>query len=100
GKVHQGFLDAFLAAWGRDSNDSTPLRDRVKNRGNKKIWIAGHSLGGALAQLCAAHVDLLGIPVEAVYTFGQPRVGDETFAKNMHDKLGKRTYRLVNDRDI
>lgn len=40
------------------------------------------------------------IPVQGVYTFGQPRVGNNDFAAAVHAKLGSGIFRFVNDRDI
>jgi triacylglycerol lipase len=81
GKVHTGFYEALDV-----------------------VWRAGHSLGGALAELCAARAcfdpRITSIPIEAVYTFGQPRVGDSEFATLLHDKMGVSVHRFVNDRDI
>lgn len=44
---------------------------------NLKIYICGHSLGGALALLCLAKFTFSESPrhITAVYTFGQPPVG-------------------------
>ena len=65
------------------------------------MWIAGHSLGGAIAELCAAQAWFVShVPIQGVYTFGQPRVGDDAFAKIVHDALGLRIVRFVNDQDI
>ena len=77
------------------------LPRRLLNRGNKTIWITGHSLGGALAELCAAQALFVSkIPVQGVYTFGQPRVGSNDFAAAVNAKLGSGIFRFVNDRDI
>src|SRR5262249_21160400 len=46
----------------------------------KPLWIAGHSLGGALAVLAARDLALHGFPVLGVHTFGGPRAGDAAFA--------------------
>ena len=40
------------------------------------------------------------IPVQGVYTFGQPRVGNKDFAAAVNEKLGSGIFRFVNDRDI
>jgi triacylglycerol lipase len=100
GKVHKGFYDALTVAW----NQSQVLPRRLVNRGNRTVWITGHSLGGALAELCAARASfdsaITSIPIQGVYTFGQPRVGDNEFAALLHERLGARTFRFVNDRDI
>ena len=101
GKVHKGFYHALEAVW-RDGGDTLPKR--LARHGNRRVWITGHSLGGALAELCAARASfdpaITSIPIQAVYTFGQPRVGDNEFAELLHDKMGVSVFRFVNDRDI
>jgi len=100
GKVHKGFYEALRVVWG----DGHVLPRRLVGRGNRTVWITGHSLGGALAELCAARAcfdpAITSIAIQGVYTFGQPRVGDDAFAALLHQKLGARTFRFVNDRDI
>jgi len=47
------------------------------------FFITGHSLGGALASICAMDLIVSGqIPAERlmIYTLGQPRVGDPAWA--------------------
>uniref|UniRef100_A0A0E0KYM0 Fungal lipase-type domain-containing protein n=1 Tax=Oryza punctata TaxID=4537 RepID=A0A0E0KYM0_ORYPU len=61
------------------------LRDQLRRHPNARVVVTGHSLGGALA---AAFPALLAFHGEAdvvsrlaaVHTYGQPRVGDATFA--------------------
>jgi triacylglycerol lipase len=101
GEVHDGFYGAFRKVWGVALPKGEVLPKRLVNRGNKTIWITGHSLGGALAELCAAQAMFVSkIPVQGVYTFGQPRVGNKDFANAVNEKLGSGIYRFVNDRDI
>jgi hypothetical protein len=87
GYVHEGFKCALDAVWGE-------LRDELLEHGRQRrsIWMTGHSLGAALATLAA---DRLG-GVQALYTFGSPRVGDRAFADDFHVP----TYRFVHHRDI
>ena len=65
-----------------------------------KVVVVGHSLGGALAALCAsrlAHdpdVTRLGAQVECV-TFGQPRVGDGEWAARVDERTPRLTYTRV-----
>lgn len=73
GRVHSGFLQGFAAV--------VPHLDAVLGEGpsDAPVWLTGHSLGGALATLAAAH---LGLPrVQGLYTLGTPRVGDLAFAR-------------------
>jgi triacylglycerol lipase len=101
GKVHSGFYNALRNVWGVTLPNGEVLPRRLVNRGSKTIWITGHSLGGALAELCAAQALFVSrIPVQGVYTFGQPRVGTKDFADAVNAKLGSGIFRFVNDRDI
>jgi len=73
-KVHEGFWAAF------DQVRSDVL-DEVQEQGSagQKVWVTGHSLGGAQALLAASTLRNEGIPVQGLYTYGSPRVGNETF---------------------
>lgn len=102
GAIHGGILKAFLSI-------SDQLTDALFKLPPKPLFVTGHSLGGALAQLCAVACQKLNIPVRAVYTFGQPRVGDADWARAygprlkfdpMGSTLGARTFRVVNEEDI
>lgn len=67
----------------------------------KKLFITGHSLGAALAILCAADVaanSSLKTKPE-LNTFAGPRVGDSEFAENFDDKI-KVCNRIVNFLDV
>jgi triacylglycerol lipase len=72
GRVHSGFAKAF-AEVASDFDNIVQAR-----RPGQRLWLAGHSLGGALATLAAAHVGPDG--VHGLYTYGCPRVGDAAFA--------------------
>lgn len=87
GKVHRGFMDALNEVW----PELLPYLSMLDGKGFK-IWITGHSLGGALAALCGA---LYG-KVQGVYTYGSPWVGDEDFKEHVN----VRVYRIVNGEDI
>jgi len=49
-----------------------------------QVFVTGHSLGAAVAVHCAAELGAsshsLGYPIDGVYTYGQPRVGNQAFA--------------------
>lgn len=98
GNVHQGFATALAPLL----RGVLPELNRIV-RSDRPIWITGHSLGGALAMLAAAFIiHVFPGRIGAVYTFGQPRVGDAGFSKAFDNarELAAATYRCVNDRDI
>lgn len=95
GKVHLGFRAAFDAI-----KDAVGKRAQDFQSVGLPIYIAGHSLGGALAVLAAAAVIDQKIPIGGLYTFGQPRVGNAGFEKHYFPTLEKRYYRFTNGQDI
>jgi hypothetical protein len=101
--VHHGFEAEFALAWPKVE---ATLKTYGAFGGTAPLFITGHSLGGALAMLAAAHIldRNLVKPTEAayvaaLYTYGQPRVGDPTFADRVAQLLPGRYFRAVNNRD-
>ena len=94
-RVHEGFQDAFHAA-------ALRIGEIIgRERGDRQVWLTGHSLGGALAVLLAATLLESGIPVTGLYTFGAPRVGDTAFASQLNEGLeGAAHWRVVNEGDV
>jgi triacylglycerol lipase len=92
GHVHQGFHIALMEAW------VTVLKKLARLRtSGQLLWIAGHSLGGALATLAARRLELdQGERPSAVFTYGAPRVFDPSAARRFRAVL----YRFVNRTDI
>ncbi|WVZ73496.1 hypothetical protein U9M48_021796 [Paspalum notatum var. saurae] len=126
GKVHGGFMKALgmqqRGGWprdiGGDAHQRPPfayyairetLRRFLSENAGARFVVAGHSLGGALAVLfptvLALHrEDALLRRLEGVYTFGQPRVGDEKLGRFMDTYLnrpsGSRYFRFVYCNDV
>ena len=87
GYVHDGFQDELDKVWDRIQNHMSIYFK------NHKLFICGHSLGGAMATVCASRmVD----KVDALFTYGSPRVGSNDFV----DALHVLHYRHVNNNDI
>jgi hypothetical protein len=80
GKVHKGFLQSLQYA-----GFLTELVDIIKDNGGatKKIWITGHSLGGAMAQLFAYLLYKQKITPWSVYVYNSPHPGDEVFSAEL-----------------
>ncbi|MBN2984962.1 MULTISPECIES: lipase family protein [Cohnella] len=93
GQTHQGFTQIYRSARAQIVAALKRLPP------DKPIYATGHSLGGALATLCA--LDLAsrseGRP-PTVYTYGAPRVGDPAFVKAFNGKV-KTSFRIANPFD-
>jgi triacylglycerol lipase len=99
-QVHRGFLedfDALNVAVVNQVRRSLATFERVSP--HPKIYITGHSLGGALAILCALEFSRQKLSPAAVITFGQPRVGNATFRDLYNAALGDITHHVVNADD-
>jgi triacylglycerol lipase len=86
GRVHSGF-----------HHEVHKILDRVQitvgqMRHRKKLYITGHSLGGAMATVAATKLE----NVDLLCTFGSPRVGTNKFVKN----IPARHIRYVNNNDV
>jgi triacylglycerol lipase len=92
GWTHAGFTDIYESMRGKIAEALETIASA------KPLFIAGHSLGGALAVLAAAEL-ASGGRQPVVYTFGAPRAGSPRFACR-YDKLVPDSYRVANPHDI
>jgi triacylglycerol lipase len=95
GAVHIGFLNGLTGVW-------PEILAFVKQyQKGRSIWVTGHSLGGALAVVCASALTFeQRIPINGLYTFGQPRVGNPEFCSQCDSHFGDVHFRYVNFMDI
>ena len=90
GRVHRGFK--------REVDDIWPIIEKSLQSNTKALWFTGHSLGGAMATICAGRCMLSHIksnPIQ-IFTFGSPRVGNKRYINFV--KLNH--VRWVNNNDI
>ena len=87
-KVHQGFGLALASVWDKIT---VPLQKLVEQR-KRKVWITGHSLGGALATLATRRLLNMKIGQIETHTFGQPRVGDKAMGKQITSPFYRFAY--------
>lgn len=92
GNVHSGFQESM-----DDVHDDVvrwleTMKRWSHSHGRYLVTVCtGHSMGGAIATLCAARLD-----AQALYTFGSPRVGTWEFCDSLHAIH----YRFVNNNDV
>lgn len=96
GKIHQGFAKSLSLI--ADSIAKTVIEKGGKH---KKVWLCGHSLGGAQAILFAMYLHQnYGIKAQGIYAFACPAVGNQRFAKQIetifsHNELQR--FEFVDD---
>jgi triacylglycerol lipase len=90
GKVHRGFK--------REVDNLWPMLETSLMEYQDPVYFTGHSLGGAMAKICAARCQLSHISTnpQQLFTFGSPRVGNKSYVNFV--KLDH--YRFVNNNDI
>jgi len=93
GGVHRGFSAALDAVW---TQVESSLEDGL---GGRKLFITGHSLGAALAQLAAIRLHGSGKTITSVYAFGSPLIGDDDFSSVYDAALAARTFPHINYQD-
>lgn len=94
--AHEGFQDALFPA-------VIALTNAIDSaaQSEKRIWITGHSLGGALCSLYAGMMIENGYNIYGIYTFASPRPADDIFGQALNDAMAAGPhYRVVNEGDI
>lgn len=92
--THRGFTDIYSSARKQILSTLNQLSSE------KTLFITGHSLGAALATLCAVDVAANTAFVSPnLYTYGSPRVGDPAF-KKAFTKYVQSSYRITNTFDV
>lgn len=116
-RVHRGYAAAYrsllaevegaAADWARAGAE-----EAKRAKPPPRVVVVGHSLGGALAALCAARLahdeDILEtssrrelVPAVSCVTFGQPRVGDDAFREGVDARSPALRYtRVVRGGDV
>src|SRR5690606_22477001 len=90
GRVHRGFK--------REVDDLWPRLEQALMHDDRALWFAGHSLGGAMAAICACRAKLSSINAipSGLFTFGSPRIGDRRYVNYVRLNY----CRWVNNNDV
>ena len=94
GDIHRGFYDAYQSL--KPQITAVLAQSRPKH-----LWLTGHSLGGALALVCAYDlIENQQRAVDGVITLGQPMVACRQLAAYLDRLLCGRYAYFVNEADI
>lgn len=108
--IHTGFLARFEKF---HKIIFTKTRKLVEKYPSYSLIITGHSLGkqltylllnktlgGAHALIQAAYMSYLGMKIDAVFTYGQPKTGNRQFSDHLIKLLKHKVYRINTKMDI
>jgi len=88
-RIHKGFYRSFKLI-----EDDLYETLKKMDASNKPIWLAGHSLGGAMAVLTAVSMKQKGYQIGGVCSFGGPSVlGNKRFSRFADSLLPKKIDR-------
>lgn len=94
GQIHRGFYNGYQSL----KPQIDKILDQIKPN---RIWVTGHSLGGAMALVCALDiVERKKTIFEGVMTFGQPLVTSSELAFHIDTVLLGKYARFVNENDL
>jgi triacylglycerol lipase len=90
GKVHSGFNQEVDELW--------PALEGMLRKNSQPVWFCGHSLGAAMATLCAfrCQTEAIATDLRELHTFGSPRVGCSRWIRH----APANHYRWVHNNDV
>jgi len=91
GLVHEGFWTALDSLW---SDVAAEVGKRLQP--STKLYVTGHSKGGAMANLAAMRFESAQID-STVVTFAAAHPADEAFAADYNGKIGSTRYEYADD---
>lgn len=105
--VEKGFLSLYTSKTTTHASLQEMVRDEIRrvvqSYSNEplSLTLTGHSLGSALAILSAYDITATfeNVPMVTVVSFGGPRVGNESFRRQL-EKRGIKILRIVNSDDV
>jgi Lipase (class 3) len=98
--VHTGFFVAYKDIQPQVNAMIEKMLDKYSHL-NPSIFVTGHSLGGALAVFAAIDIKVHHRYQDVtLYTYGQPRVGNEAFSRFVDRVFWGKHERVTNDDDM
>lgn len=97
GLVHSGFQTIYTSCQQEITDNVFSLLPQEETlRKNTVLYITGHSLGAALATLCALHLQRNHRITPVVYTFASPRVGNKNFTDIFNSQIANQRNTIIN----
>jgi triacylglycerol lipase len=94
---HTGFDNAAEVLW---AGIRPIVTAATAGKPRARLFLTGHSLGGAVAILTALRASEQALPLVAIYSFAMPRAGTVPFSDAYNSALGERTFRFAYGDDI
>lgn len=95
-RVHVGFYEAYQEIAHEIKAQVQTILSKYRDA---VIHVTGHSLGGALAVISSLDLRVTFGKVDQLYTYGQPRVGNQPFADYLAQQIPS-LYRVVHYADL
>lgn len=93
GSIHGGFDSGYMGM----HKQVLKFLDQHKPA---RVWITGHSLGGALSVVCAYHLlQDTKVEIAGIMTFGQPMTVNKDLAASLDSQIGDKYVYFINDMD-
>ncbi|MBM3382903.1 MAG: lipase family protein [Betaproteobacteria bacterium] len=92
--VHSGFKRGAESVWKHVEGAARYAQER-----KKPLFVTGHSLGGAVALLNALRLEKSNFPVQALWTFGAPKVGNNLFFQSARALFEAKWHRINQETD-
>lgn len=99
--VHKGFARVFTSLQAGDDGVIESLKALGCGPGtDREVFVAGHSMGAAVATLAMYDLHTKGFKIGRSYVFESPRVGNVAFARSFSSLLGSvPLFRITHNRD-
>ena len=97
-ELHRGFLESYEAL----QPGVAAALNVLGAAESPFVWVTGHSLGAAMAEVATFELIAQGFPVSTAYTFGTPRVGNPAWASAYSavvNQKGVANFRVIHDKD-
>jgi hypothetical protein len=100
-QTHDGFSRVLSAQWDQVLSEvKRRMAAKTDAHMAQKLWVFGHGLGAAFAQLSAVGFEVENIHVDQVYLSGSPKVGGQQWVEKADMLLNGRVHRLTNKNDL